>query len=177
MGITLSFKVVSPGDGFSTTLHSWGEVWGWHRRQKGPSVPQQQQLCTHHWELSSPALSIRHLSPPLSELLKFQGSCLFVYLLLMFGHFFNFFFFSFWVLKGPLLSKCWWDQKGLLCHFKHGPQAAGLCSLPLLSTELLLEAWGVPRTLRPWMSSDPKDQGRIEGELSENWQATCRSYN
>lgn len=169
MGITLSFKVVSPGDGFSTTLHSWGEVWGWHRRQKGPSVPQQ-NLCMHHWKLSSPAVSIWHLSPPLSELLKLQGSCLFVCFWCLA------FFFSFWVLKGPLLRKCWWDQKGLLCHIKHGPHAAGLCSLLLLSTELVLEGWGVQRTLGPPRSSDAKDRGWVEGELSESWQASCWSY-
>lgn len=60
--------------------------------------------------------------------------------------FFFYFLFSFWGLKGPLLRKCWWDQKGLLCHIKQGPQAAGLCSLLTLSTEGVLGVWGAPRT-------------------------------
>lgn len=97
-------------------------------------------------------------------------SRMFVCLLLTCGHF----FFSFWVLKGPLLGKCWWDQKGLLCILNTVPMLQD-CALPSLSTESVLERWGAQRTSEPQRVSDAKDLGWVEGDLSENWQATCWS--
>lgn len=86
---------------------------------------------------------------------------LFVCLLLMFGRFF--FLFSFWVLKGPLLRECWWDQRGLLCHIKQGPHAAGPCSLLLLSPELVLEGWDVP-----W-----GHRGAVVPHIRAGWEGNC----
>lgn len=74
-----------------------------HRRQKGLSMPNK-NLCVHHWKLSSPVVSIWHLSPPLGELLTFQGRYFFC-LLLMLGCFSS--------AKGPLVSKVMVRSEGL----------------------------------------------------------------